>query len=64
MSVISIKSLIGVRHKNTNALGNLRWNGSDPYTLQVDGFSKTLPVKKTILLLRQVFLLSFHQMFW
>lgn len=46
MSVISVKSLIGVRHKNTNALGNLRWNGEDPYTLQIDGFSKTLPIKK------------------
>ena len=46
MSVISIKSLIGVRHKNTNALGNLRWNGTDPYTLQVDNLSKTLPIKK------------------
>ena len=46
MSVISIKSLVGVRHKNSNALGNLRWNGNDPYTLQIDGFSKTLPVKK------------------
>lgn len=46
MSVISIKSLIGVRHKNTNALGNLRWNGNDPYTLQVDNLSKTLPIKK------------------
>lgn len=46
MSVISIKSLIGVRHKLTNALGNLRWNGDDPYTLQVDNLSKTLPIKK------------------
>ena len=46
MSVVSVKSLIGVRHKNTNALGNLRWNGEDPYTLQIDGFSKTLPIKK------------------
>ncbi|MFN8260576.1 MAG: rod shape-determining protein MreC [Chitinophagales bacterium] len=46
MSVVSVKSLIGVRHKKTNALGNLRWNGDDPYTLQVDGMSKTLPIKK------------------
>lgn len=46
MSVISVKTLIGVRHKNTNALGNLRWNGDDPFTLQVDGLSKTLPIKK------------------
>lgn len=45
MSVISIKSLIGIRHKNSNALGNLRWNGSDPNMLQVDNISKTLPVK-------------------
>jgi rod shape-determining protein MreC len=46
MSVISVKTLVGVRHKNTNALGNLRWNGEDPYTLQIDGLSKTLPIKK------------------
>ncbi|HUM53464.1 MAG TPA: rod shape-determining protein MreC, partial [Chitinophagales bacterium] len=46
MSVISVKSLVGVRHKNSNALGNLRWNGGDPNTLQIDGFSKTIPVKK------------------
>ena len=46
MSVVSVKSLIGVRHKKTNALGNLRWNGEDPYTLQIDGLSKTLPIKK------------------
>ncbi|MBP6660894.1 MAG: rod shape-determining protein MreC [Chitinophagales bacterium] len=46
ISVISVKSLVGVRHKNSNALGNLRWNGSDPNTLQIDGFSKTIPVKK------------------
>lgn len=46
MSVISVKSLISVRHMKTNALGNLRWNGDDSYTLQVDGMSKTLPIKK------------------
>lgn len=46
MSVVSVKTLIGVRHKNTNALGNLRWNGESPFLLQVDGFSKTLPIKK------------------
>ncbi len=46
MSVISVKSLISVRHKNTNALGNLRWNGEDPYTLQIEGLSKTLTIKK------------------
>jgi rod shape-determining protein MreC len=46
MSVISTKSLISVRHKNTNVLGNLRWNGEDAFTLQVDGFSKTLPIRK------------------
>lgn len=45
MSVISVKTLIGVRHKNSNAIGNLSWNGEDPFTLQVDGFSKTLPIK-------------------
>lgn len=46
MSVISVKTQIGVRHKNTNALGNLKWNGDDPYLLQIDGMSKTLPLKK------------------
>jgi rod shape-determining protein MreC len=46
MSVISVKTLISVRHKITNALGNLRWNGDDAYTLQVEGLSKTLPIKK------------------
>lgn len=46
MSVISVKTLIGVRHKKTNVLGNLNWNGDDPFTLQVDGLSKTLPIKK------------------
>ncbi len=46
MSVISVKSLISVRHKNSNVLGNLRWNGEDAFTLQVDGFSKTIPMKK------------------
>ncbi|HMV14039.1 MAG: rod shape-determining protein MreC [Chitinophagales bacterium] len=46
MSVISVKTLIGVRHKKTNALGNLRWNAENPFILQVDGFSKTLPIKK------------------
>lgn len=46
MSVISVKSLISVRHQKTNALGNLRWNGESPFILQVDGFSKTLPIKK------------------
>lgn len=45
LSVISIKTAIGVRHRNTNALGSLRWDGSDPYTLQVDNLSKTLPIK-------------------
>lgn len=45
MSVISIKTAIGVRHRRTNALGSLRWNGADPFTLQVDNLSKTLPVK-------------------
>jgi rod shape-determining protein MreC len=35
-----------VRHKNSNALGNLRWNGEDAFTLQVEGFSKTRPMKK------------------
>ncbi len=46
MSVISVKSQISVRHKNSNALGSLYWNGNNPYLLQVDGFSKTLPIKK------------------
>lgn len=46
MSVISIKSLVGVRHKNTNALGNLKWDGRNPFVLQVENMSKTLPIKK------------------
>ncbi|MEN9448567.1 MAG: hypothetical protein RJA25_1857 [Bacteroidota bacterium] len=46
ISVISVKTLIGVRHKKTNALGNLNWKGDNPFILQVDGFSKTLPIKK------------------
>lgn len=45
-SVISVNTLISVRHKNTNALGNLRWNGENPFVLQIDGISKTLPIKK------------------
>ena len=32
--------------KKTNALGNLNWKGDNPFILQVDGFSKTLPIKK------------------
>ena len=46
MSVVSVKTQIGIKHKNTNAIGNLIWNGEDPYTLQVEGMSKTLPIKK------------------
>jgi rod shape-determining protein MreC len=34
-----------VRHKKSNTLGNLYWNGENPFELQVDGFSKTLPIK-------------------
>jgi len=45
MSVISVKMLISVRHKNTNALGNLSWNGKNPNILQVQNLSKTLPVR-------------------
>ncbi|MFN8267270.1 MAG: rod shape-determining protein MreC [Chitinophagales bacterium] len=46
LSVISMKTQISVKHKNTNAIGNLHWNGEDPFTLQVGGISKTLPIKK------------------
>ncbi|HQV79180.1 MAG TPA: rod shape-determining protein MreC [Chitinophagales bacterium] len=45
MSVISVKTQISVRHKKSNTLGNLYWNGENPFELQVDGFSKTLPIK-------------------
>lgn len=46
MSVLSVKMLVSVRHKNTNALGNLSWNGKSPALLQIQNISKTLPVKK------------------
>jgi rod shape-determining protein MreC len=45
MSVISVKSNIGVRHKNTNAIGSLYWDGNNPFVLRVENFSKTLPIK-------------------
>lgn len=45
MSVVSVKMLVSVRHKNSNALGNLSWNGKNPNLLQVQSLSKTLPVK-------------------
>jgi hypothetical protein len=64
MSVVSVKSLIGVRHKKTNALGNLRWNGEDPYTLQIDGLSKTLPIKKNDTIVLRVFHPSFRRKLW
>jgi rod shape-determining protein MreC len=46
MSIISTKSRIGVRHKKTNAIGSLFWDGNNPFILNVDNFSKTLPIKK------------------
>lgn len=46
LSVISTKSRIGVRHQKTNAIGSLFWDGGNPFTLNVDNFSKTLPIKK------------------
>ncbi|MCB0507395.1 MAG: rod shape-determining protein MreC [Chitinophagales bacterium] len=46
MSVISVKTQISVRHQKTDALGNLHWNGENPFLLQVGGLSKTLPIKK------------------
>ncbi len=46
MSVLSVKMLVSVRHKNTNALGNLSWDGKSPTLLQIQNISKTLPVKK------------------
>lgn len=45
MSAISTKSNISVRHKNTNAIGSLYWNGNNPFELNIDNFSKTLPIK-------------------
>jgi len=45
MSVISTKTMISVRHKNTAAIGSLFWNGNNPFELNVDNFSKTLPLK-------------------
>ncbi len=45
MSAISTKSNISVKHKNTNAIGSLYWNGNNPFELSVNNFSKTLPIK-------------------
>ncbi|MCZ2394749.1 MAG: rod shape-determining protein MreC [Chitinophagales bacterium] len=41
MSVISTKSRISVKHKETDAFGNLTWDGTDPWRLSVDNVSKT-----------------------
>jgi len=41
MSVISTKSRISVKHKNSGAFGNLTWDGSNPLRLSVDNVSKT-----------------------
>ncbi|HNF49889.1 MAG TPA: rod shape-determining protein MreC [Chitinophagales bacterium] len=46
MSVISKKSFVSVRHKNSNALGNLDWSGKNPFVLEVRNMSKTIPIKK------------------
>lgn len=41
MSVVSTKSRISVKHKNTGALGNLIWDGANPWVLTIDNVSKT-----------------------
>lgn len=46
MSVISKKSFVSVRHKNSNALGNLDWTGQNPFILDVRNLSKTINIKK------------------
>ncbi len=46
MSVISKKSFVSVRHKNSNALGNLDWSGKNPFVLEVRNMSKTILIKK------------------
>ncbi|MCO5231110.1 MAG: rod shape-determining protein MreC [Chitinophagales bacterium] len=46
MSAISTKSRISVKHKGTDAFGNLTWDGTDPWRLSVDNVSKTNTVAK------------------
>lgn len=41
MSVVSTKSRISVKHKNSGALGNLIWDGANPWVLTIDNVSKT-----------------------
>lgn len=41
MSVVSTKSRISVKHKNTGAFGNLTWDGTNPWRLSIDNVSKT-----------------------
>lgn len=45
MSIISTKSNIGVKHLKTNSIGSMFWTGNNPFVLNVDNFSKTLPIK-------------------
>lgn len=46
MSIISTKTRIGVRHKATKAIGNLTWNGNNPFKLNIENLNKTLPIKQ------------------
>ena len=41
MSVVSTKSRISVKHKNSGAFGNLTWDGTNPWRLSIDNVSKT-----------------------
>lgn len=41
MSVVSTKSRISVKHDKTGALGNLTWDGANPWVLTIDNVSKT-----------------------
>ena len=41
MSVISTKSRISVKHQKSGVLGNLTWDGNNPWVLKVDNVSKT-----------------------
>lgn len=46
MSVLNTNSSISVKHKKSNAFGNLKWHGYDPTTLIVEDISKTAFMKK------------------
>jgi rod shape-determining protein MreC len=44
MSVLSVKSQISVKHKKSGIIGNLKWDGLDPFTLMVENVSRTTKV--------------------